>query len=93
MLARPPSGGGLGSRLRAALGLAPTMDAAAWEAAEEALIAADLGPVLAAEVVEAARSRPEAVTSGPRCRPGCRCGNAWRGAHGRSVRPRMTRPP
>ena len=39
MLARPPSGGGLGSRLRTALGLAPTMDAAAWDSVEEALIA------------------------------------------------------
>ena len=64
MLARPPSGGGLGSRLRAAFGLAPTMDAAAWESVEEALIAADLGPTLAAEIVEGARNRPEAGTSG-----------------------------
>lgn len=64
MLARPPSGGGLGSRLRAALGLAPTMDTAAWESVEEALIAADLGPTLAAEVVDQARSRPEPGASG-----------------------------
>jgi fused signal recognition particle receptor len=64
MLARPPTGGGLGSRLRAALGLTSTSDVAAWEAAEEALIAADLGPVLAADVVEAARTRPEARISG-----------------------------
>jgi fused signal recognition particle receptor len=33
------------------------MDEAAWEAAEEALISADLGPALAAEVVEEARGR------------------------------------
>jgi len=64
MLARPPSGGGLGSRLRAALGLAMTPDAAAWEGVEEALIAADLGPMLAADVVAAARTGPEATISG-----------------------------
>ncbi|HET9498457.1 MAG TPA: signal recognition particle-docking protein FtsY, partial [Candidatus Limnocylindria bacterium] len=64
MLARPPSGGGLGSRLRAALGLERGMDDAAWEAAEEALVAADLGPVLAAEVVETARRQVGAGVSG-----------------------------
>jgi fused signal recognition particle receptor len=64
MLARPPPGGGIGSQLRAVLGLAPTMDAAAWEAVEEALIAADLGPVLAADVVAAARTRLGASASG-----------------------------
>lgn len=64
MLARPPSGGGLGSRLRAALGLERGMDDAAWEAAEEALVAADLGPVLAAEVVETARHQVGAGVSG-----------------------------
>jgi fused signal recognition particle receptor len=53
MLPGAPSGG-LGTRLRAALGLGG-MDDAAWEAAEEALIGADLGPALAAEVVEEAR--------------------------------------
>ena len=40
------------------------MDDAAWEAAEEALVAADLGPVLAAEVVAAARGRVVAGVSG-----------------------------
>ncbi|HJT64118.1 MAG TPA: signal recognition particle-docking protein FtsY [Candidatus Limnocylindria bacterium] len=64
MLARPPSGGGLGSRLRAALGLERGMDDAAWEAAEEALVAADLGPLLAAEVVETARRQVGAGVSG-----------------------------
>ena len=39
------------------------LDAAAWEAAEETLIAADLGAGLAAEVIAAARCRPDA--SGP----------------------------
>ena len=57
MLVRPPSGGGLGARLRAALGLEAGGGDRAWEATEEALIAADLGPVLAAEIVEAARRR------------------------------------
>lgn len=65
MLARAPSGGGLGSRLRAALGIGSGMDDAAWEAAEEALIAADLGPVLAGEVVEQARSRVDSDVAGP----------------------------
>jgi fused signal recognition particle receptor len=41
------------------------MDEAGWEAAEAALIAADLGPVLAAEVVEQARSRVASGASGP----------------------------
>lgn len=41
------------------------MDDAAWEAAEEALIAADLGPVLAGEVVEQARSRVDSDVAGP----------------------------
>ncbi len=64
MLARPPSGGGLGSRLRAALGLGSGMDAAAWDEAEEALIAADLGPVLAGEIIEQARTRATGSTAG-----------------------------
>ncbi len=64
MLARPPSGGGLGSRLRTALGLERGMGAAAWDSAEEALVAADLGPLLAAEVVEAARELVGSGTSG-----------------------------
>ena len=42
-------------RLRAILG--QPLDDAAWEAIEEALIAADLGAALAARVVEGARSR------------------------------------
>jgi fused signal recognition particle receptor len=53
-LARP--GSGLGERLRAVLG-GGQAEAAAWEAAEEALVAADLGPQLAAEVVAGARGR------------------------------------
>ena len=40
------------------------MDDAAWEATEEALVAADLGPVLAAEVVAAARGKVAAGLSG-----------------------------
>jgi fused signal recognition particle receptor len=40
------------------------MDEAAWEAAEEALIAADLGPALAAAVVAKARATPAAGRSG-----------------------------
>jgi fused signal recognition particle receptor len=40
------------------------MDDAAWETAEEALIAADLGPQLAAEVVAAARERTASGVSG-----------------------------
>jgi fused signal recognition particle receptor len=50
-------GSGLGDRLRAALGVDAQPSDAAWEAAEEALVAADLGPRLAAEVVTAARQR------------------------------------
>ena len=65
MLARSPSGGGLGVRLRAALGLGGGTTDAAWEGAEEALIGADLGPTLAAEVVEAARTGLEPGQSGP----------------------------
>jgi fused signal recognition particle receptor len=64
MLARSPSGGGLGARLRAALGLGGTMTDAAWEDAEEALIGADLGPTLAAEVIEAARTGLQPDQSG-----------------------------
>jgi fused signal recognition particle receptor len=52
-------GSGLGDRLRAALGVDPRPRDAAWEAVEEALVAADLGPHLAAEVVASARGRTE----------------------------------
>ena len=52
-------GSGLGDRLRAALGVDPRPSDAAWEAAEEALVAADLGPRLAADVVTSARGRTE----------------------------------
>ena len=48
---------GLGARLRAALGVDPVANDAAWEAAEEALVATDLGPRLAADVVAQARQR------------------------------------
>lgn len=64
MLSGVPSGGGLGARLRAALGLGSGMDAAAWEAAEDALIGADLGPALAGEVVEEARASLSAGQGG-----------------------------
>lgn len=52
----PGRGSGLGARLRAVFGggQAGTVE---WEEAEEALIAADLGPQLAADVVVAARAR------------------------------------
>jgi len=40
------------------------MDDAAWDAAEEALVAADLGPVLAAEIVVAARGQFASGLSG-----------------------------
>jgi fused signal recognition particle receptor len=46
---------GVFSRLRGVFGR--TMDDAAWEEVEEALIAADLGPTLASQVVERARAR------------------------------------
>jgi fused signal recognition particle receptor len=52
-------GSGLGDRLRAALGADSRPSDAAWEAAEEALVAADLGPRLAAEVVANARGRTD----------------------------------
>jgi fused signal recognition particle receptor len=50
-------GSGLGGRLRAALGVDPLPSDAAWEAAEDALVAADLGPRLAAEVIAQAQRR------------------------------------
>ena len=59
MTARPRTGSGLGARLRAALGIGETPDSAAWEAVEDALVAADLGPRLAADVVVGARARTE----------------------------------
>jgi fused signal recognition particle receptor len=55
----------LGARLRAALGLGAGASDAAWEAAEEVLIAADLGPALAGEVVEASRELARTGVSGP----------------------------
>lgn len=57
MTAMSRLGSGLGVRLRAALGTDRAADEAAWAEAEEALIAADLGPRLAAEVVVGARGR------------------------------------
>jgi fused signal recognition particle receptor len=63
MLPRLPTGTGLGARLRAVLGRGG-MDDAAWEAAEEALIGADLGPALAAEVVGEARAGQRSSASG-----------------------------
>jgi len=53
------SRGGFMSRLRGLFGGAPFGDAD-WAAAEEALIAGDVGPVLAARVIESARSRRDA---------------------------------
>ncbi len=55
----PGRGSGLGARLRAVFGggRAGTVE---WEEAEEALIGADLGPQLAADVVAAARERAAA---------------------------------
>jgi len=51
-----PARRGLVGRLRGLFGAGPEADVA-WEAAEEALIAADVGPLLAARVVEDARRR------------------------------------
>ncbi|MGH2392001.1 MAG: signal recognition particle-docking protein FtsY [Candidatus Limnocylindria bacterium] len=50
-------GGGLGARLRSALGGDREADEASWAEAEDALVAADLGPRLAADVVVGARKR------------------------------------
>ena len=50
-------GGGLAARLRAAVGLAPDPRTAAWDGVEEVLLAADLGPRVADEVVTGARAR------------------------------------
>ncbi|MGH2489683.1 MAG: signal recognition particle-docking protein FtsY, partial [Candidatus Limnocylindria bacterium] len=50
-------GSGLGARLRSALGVDALPNDAAWEAAEDALVAADLGPRLAADVIARARQR------------------------------------
>lgn len=63
MPAMSRAGSGLGGRLRAALGVDALPNDAAWEAAEEALVAADLGPRLAAEVVTQARQRTTAGQS------------------------------
>jgi len=67
MMARPrresgglglrPRADGLGARIRAILRLGPTPTQASWEALEEALIAADIGPATAIELVEAAQAR------------------------------------
>jgi fused signal recognition particle receptor len=72
---------GLGSRLRAAFGLADRSTDDAWEAVEEALIAADVGPRLAEDVVAGARARVEggsdrqaAVTAEMRARIGTPAG-------------------
>jgi fused signal recognition particle receptor len=57
MTAMSRLGSGLGARLRAALGADRAANEAAWAEAEEALVAADLGPRLAADVVIGARER------------------------------------
>jgi len=57
MTAMSGLGSGLGARLRAALGADRAANEAAWAEAEEALVAVDLGPRLAAEVVLGARER------------------------------------
>ena len=57
MTAMSRLGSGLGVRLRAALGADRAANEAAWAEAEEALVAADLGPRLAADVVVGARER------------------------------------
>ncbi|MEX0629919.1 MAG: signal recognition particle-docking protein FtsY [Chloroflexota bacterium] len=57
MTAMSRLGSGLGVRLRAALGTDRAANEAAWAEAEEALVAADLGPRLAADVVVRARER------------------------------------
>jgi fused signal recognition particle receptor len=57
MTAMSRLGSGLGARLRAALGADRAADEAGWAEAEEALVAADLGPRLAAEIVVGARER------------------------------------
>ena len=53
---RLPARGGLGGRLRAIFGPGRASEAA-WEELEEALISADVGPLLSATLVEAARTR------------------------------------
>lgn len=57
MTARPRLGGDLGARLRGALRNDGATADADWAAAEDALVAADLGPRLSAEVIAAARAR------------------------------------
>lgn len=52
--------GGFISRLRGVLGIAD-VDAAAWEAVEETLIAGDVGAAVAVRVVGRARARPDAA--------------------------------
>jgi fused signal recognition particle receptor len=74
-------GSGLGERLRVAFG-GRAAEADAWEAAEEALVAADLGPQLAAEVVAAARvgaAGGEAPTAAIGAELGDRLAKAQRG--------------
>jgi fused signal recognition particle receptor len=51
-----PRPGGLGARLRSILGGGATTEAT-WEEVEEALIAADVGPEVTLELVDAARAR------------------------------------
>jgi fused signal recognition particle receptor len=58
-----PHQGGLGSRLRTIFGGGSASDAS-WEEVEEALIAADVGPEPAMELVDAARRRTGAWRSG-----------------------------
>ena len=58
-----PRPGGVGSRLRALLGLGP-VNAATWDELEEALIAADVGPETAAELLTATQQRVGAAASG-----------------------------
>ena len=53
------SRGGFAARLRGLFGGGSTVPAEAWDEAEEALIAGDVGAGLALRVVEAARSRAE----------------------------------
>jgi fused signal recognition particle receptor len=60
---------GLGARIRAILGVAQSPSAASWEALEEALVAGDIGPATAMELVDAARARtPRDAASGAQIR-------------------------
>ncbi len=55
-----PRSGGLGTRLRAILGMGASATEATWEEIEEALIAADVGAETTISVVDAARQRVSA---------------------------------